>query len=113
LVRQTIAVKLPAKSQRRNPIGMAPLALSRNVVCADLRETEKSLENKCCVTVISLLIVAAAAALMARSKFRRRRFSFARDTHCGCAGAGRRPQSGSIVFRARKGERPEVLVKMR
>jgi hypothetical protein len=44
---------------------------------------------------------------------RRRKFSFARDTHCGCAAVGESWPQGSIVFRARKGARPEVLVKMR
>jgi hypothetical protein len=61
---------------------------------------------------VSLGIVAAAAGLLVWSKLRRRRFSFQRDTHCGCA-AGQSPaRQSSIVFRARKGERPEVLVKM-
>ena len=45
--------------------------------------------------LVSLVIVAAAAALLAGSKFRRRKFSFERDTHCGCA-AG--PASASPEF---------------
>jgi hypothetical protein len=61
--------------------------------------------------LLSLMIVAAAAGLLWAGRLRRRRFSFQRDTPCGCAADGA-PQ-GSIVFRARKGERPEVLVKMR
>jgi hypothetical protein len=61
----------------------------------------------------ALTIVAATAVLLLRSKIRRRRFSFERDTHCGCAGAPQSASQSSIVFRARKGERPEVLVKMR
>ena len=65
--------------------------------------------------LVSLTIVAAAGALLLAGKVNRRRFSFQRNTHCGCAAM---PQSGpqgssSIVFRARKGERPQVLVKMR
>jgi len=63
--------------------------------------------------VVSLLIVAAAAALLARSRFRRRRFSFQRDTHCGCSGASAAPQQSSVVFRARRGQSPVVLVKMK
>ena len=51
---------------------------------------------------VSLVVVASTAVLLVGSKFRRRKFSFERDT----------PQS-SIVFRARKGQRPEVLVRMR
>jgi len=65
---------------------------------------------------VSLVIVAAAGVLLLAGRLRRRRqFSFHRDTHCGCAAM---PQSGpqsssSIVFRARKGQRPQVLLKMR
>ena len=62
---------------------------------------------------VSLVIVGSAAALLVGSKFRRRKFSFERDTHCGCAGVGESSPQSSIVFRARKGQRPEVLVKMR
>ncbi|HMP81389.1 MAG TPA: hypothetical protein PKA41_01630 [Verrucomicrobiota bacterium] len=62
--------------------------------------------------VISLIIVAAAVVALLWGRFRRRKFSFERDTHCGCSA----PKSGhagpSIIFRARKGERPEVRVKM-
>lgn len=62
---------------------------------------------------VSLVIVASAAVLLVGSKFRRRGFSFERDAHCGCASVrGSSPQS-SIVFRARKGQRPEVIVRMR
>jgi hypothetical protein len=63
--------------------------------------------------LVSLVIVAVAGLLLARSKIRRRRFSFERDTPCGCAGAGREPSASSIVFHARKGKRPEVLVRMK
>jgi hypothetical protein len=60
--------------------------------------------------LISLAIVAAAAGLLSWSRFHRRQFSF--HTHCGCSAAGSTPPQGSIVFHARKGERPSVLVKM-
>jgi hypothetical protein len=64
--------------------------------------------------LVSLFIVAVAGILLAHSKFRRRRFSFERSTPCGCAGAGRRqPSAGSIIFHARKGRRPEVLVRIK
>ena len=63
--------------------------------------------------LVSWVVVASAAVLLLGSKFRRRKFSLVRDTHCGCAArAGALPQ-GSIVFRACKGERAQVLVKMR
>ncbi len=61
--------------------------------------------------LVALTIVAAAAALLVRGRLRRGRFSFQRDTHCGCTASGS-PSSNRIVFRARKGQRPEVVVKM-
>jgi hypothetical protein len=63
--------------------------------------------------LVSLMIVAVTAGWLAASKFRRRRFSFQRDTHCGCTAAAASAPRSSLIFRARKGERPEVLVKMR
>lgn len=62
--------------------------------------------------LVSLMIVGAAALMLVGSRFRRRRFSFQRDTHCGCAAVAQSAASGSIVFRARKGARPEVRVKL-
>jgi hypothetical protein len=63
--------------------------------------------------LVSLMIVAGAAGWLAASKFRRRRFSFQRDTHCGCATVAASAPQSSLIFRARKGERPEVRIKMR
>jgi len=63
--------------------------------------------------VASLTIVAGAASALLGSKFRRRRFSFQRDTHCGCSSIASPVSQSSVVYRARKGKRPEVLVKMR
>jgi hypothetical protein len=63
--------------------------------------------------LVSLALVCAAAVLLLGRGFRRRKFSFERDTHCGCTPARGSAPAGSIVFRARKGARPEVLVKMR
>jgi hypothetical protein len=61
---------------------------------------------------VSLIIVAGAAGALLWSRFGRRKFSFQRDTHCGCSTASQSTQN-SIVFRARKGEPPQVLVKMK
>jgi len=61
----------------------------------------------------ALLIVAATAGLLLWGRFRRRKFSFQRDTHCGCSAVPSSAPQSTIVFRARKGERPEVLVKMK
>ena len=62
--------------------------------------------------LVSLAIVAITAAVLLRGKFRRRKFSFERDTRCGCLASHQVPQH-SIVFRARKGERPQIIVKMK
>ena len=63
--------------------------------------------------LVALVIVASAAGLLGWSTFRRRKFSFEQATHCGCAGVSHGSTRSSIVFRARKGERPEVRVRMR
>ncbi len=63
--------------------------------------------------IIVLTIVAVTVGLFARSYLRRGKFRFERQTHCGCGASSLpRPQE-SIVFRARKGEQPEIMVKMR
>jgi hypothetical protein len=60
--------------------------------------------------ITALAITAATVAVFAWSRWRRRQFDFRRDTHCGCSPAADAPQ-GSIVFHARKGERPQVIIK--
>ena len=55
-------------------------------------------------------VVAATAALFILSWVRPRKFSFKHDTHCGCASAA---PGNSMVFRARKGQRREIIVKMK
>jgi hypothetical protein len=62
-------------------------------------------------TSVALLIVAIAAAGLLWSLLRRRKFSFERDTQCGCSTPSRSATGGSIVFHARKGERPSIIVK--
>jgi hypothetical protein len=63
--------------------------------------------------IVALLIVAVAVALLAWGRLRRRRFKFGRDTHCGCSSPARTAPQSSIVFHARKGEPPRVVMKMR
>jgi hypothetical protein len=63
--------------------------------------------------LVSLVVVASAVVLLVRSRFHRRIFSFERDTHCGCLSVQELSPQSSIVFHARKGARPEVVVKMR
>ena len=62
----------------------------------------------------ALAVVAGTAAVfLARTLPRRRGFSFARDTHCGCGAASRPGMKNSIVFHARKGRRAQLIVKMK
>ena len=59
--------------------------------------------------MLALLIVACTAALFLWNRLRPKKFSFAKDTHCGCSSS--LPAIGpaqSIQFKARKGERPRV-----
>jgi hypothetical protein len=63
--------------------------------------------------IVSLAIVGLSAALLMRGQFRRRKFSFERDTHCGCLTPGKSYTQNSILFQARKGGRPQVVVKMK
>jgi hypothetical protein len=61
----------------------------------------------------SLAIVGIAAALLVRSKVQRPKTRFARNSSCGgCAGVHIIPQH-SVVYHARKGERPQVIVKLK
>jgi hypothetical protein len=59
----------------------------------------------------ALGVVAATAGVFIWTKRPGRKFQLERDTHCGCAGAARGGAKGSIVFSARKGRRPIILVK--
>ena len=63
--------------------------------------------------IVALLIVATAASLLIWGKIRRRKFQFGRDTHCGCRSPASATTQSSIVFHARKGEQPRVLLKMK
>ncbi len=63
--------------------------------------------------LVALLIVATAAALLLWGRVRKRKFQFGRDTHCGCSSPSANASRSSLVFHARKGETPRVLVKMK
>ncbi len=60
---------------------------------------------------VSLFIVAATAGVFLRARLHRRKFKFQQDTHCGCSSPGGAASQNSIVFHARKGERPQIIVK--
>lgn len=64
-------------------------------------------------TVAALAIVALAAAGLLWGLVRRRKFKLHRDTPCGCASPAASAPQNSIVFHARKGERPRIIVKNR
>ena len=65
-------------------------------------------------TTTALAVVAGTAGVfLAKAWPRRRKFSFERDTHCGCGTAGEGGGRNSVVFRARKGERAQVIVRMK
>ena len=61
--------------------------------------------------ITALVIVAATAGLFVASRLRRRKFSFERDTHCGCSSPAQDGAKQSIIFHARRGERPVVIEK--
>jgi hypothetical protein len=62
---------------------------------------------------LALGIVAITATVFLWNCLRPRRFSFVRDTHCGCSTRSPEMVRQSIVFHARKGERPQVMLKLR
>jgi hypothetical protein len=63
--------------------------------------------------LVSLAIVGAAGILVLRGRLRRGRMDLGRDTACGCCAASHEVSPSSVVFRARKGKRPQVIVKMK
>jgi hypothetical protein len=63
--------------------------------------------------LLALLIVATTVALFLWSKVRRKKFSFAKSTHCGCSSAQSPGSAQTIQFKARKGQRPTVVIKNR
>jgi hypothetical protein len=63
--------------------------------------------------IIALVIVGLTAGIFLWSRFRPRKFSLERDTHCGCGKGSQDAPKSSIVFRARKGEKPQITVKMK
>jgi hypothetical protein len=96
------------------------------LTCGDFKARPAGFKIQCCVRrfrayvggmdwqqVSALVIVATTAGLFVWSRFRRRKFDFKRDTHCGCGEGGNGGTQGSIVFHARKGEKPQIIVKMK
>jgi len=63
--------------------------------------------------ITSLGIVATAAAGLLRSKLKPRKAGWEKDTHCGCAVARQSTPPLGMVYRARRGERPQIVAKLR
>jgi hypothetical protein len=61
--------------------------------------------------LVALVIVATAAFGLVWPKLRARKFSFERDTHCGCPSPSTTQPKSSIVFHARKGARSSITIK--
>jgi hypothetical protein len=63
--------------------------------------------------IAALAVVAGTAGVfLTRAWPHRRKFSFERQTHCGC-GAGQGGAGHSVLYHARKGRRAQVIVKMK
>jgi hypothetical protein len=60
---------------------------------------------------VALGIVALTAGVFLWRRFRPRRFLFARDTACGCAGTGTGVKPPGLVISGRRGERPRCELK--
>jgi len=58
--------------------------------------------------IAALGVVSVTALMFLVARLRRRKFSFARGTHCGCTQPA---AAATIRFHARKGERPTVVVR--
>jgi hypothetical protein len=61
----------------------------------------------------ALFIVGLTAMIFLWSRLRRQKAGAGCGGHCGCGTMSSEPPQGSVVFHARKGERPEILVKMK
>ena len=95
------------RRRRDSRVGMPdklPVALALGVVMFAAMDWQQ---------IVALLIVAAAVALFVWGRVRRRKFQFGRDTHCGCSSPSAKGSQSSIIFHARKGEQPRVVVKMK
>jgi hypothetical protein len=111
--RSTNETKGTAESAQRSlvfpPAAAGTAAPFKEICCApDISSYVASMDWQ---QVISLVIVVTVTGLFVWSRFRPRKFSFERDTHCGCSSVQSSAPKSSIVFRARKGERPQILVK--
>ena len=61
--------------------------------------------------IIALAIVAVTAGLMAWFRFRPRRLGRGHGACCGCSSGADSVPRETVVFHARKGERPQIIVR--
>ncbi|MCU0771988.1 MAG: hypothetical protein MUE94_09525 [Verrucomicrobia bacterium] len=61
---------------------------------------------------IALLMVGLTAALFLRAWRRRAGARFGCGSQCGCDRAQTSPPRGSVIYRARKGERPQIITRL-
>jgi hypothetical protein len=59
----------------------------------------------------ALTMVALTAAIFLWRLFRPRKYNFRPKVHCGCASASPAQRQPTILFHARKGEAPRVLIR--
>lgn len=62
---------------------------------------------------VALAIVGITAALFLWNQFRPRRAGIFRSGHCGCSSASSLNRPATIIFRARRGERPQIVTRTR
>lgn len=62
--------------------------------------------------VIAILIVLTTAGLFIRTRWKRRAVQSHCGSHCGCVGASSTAPKVSVTYRARKGERPQIISRM-
>jgi hypothetical protein len=60
----------------------------------------------------ALAIVGVTGALFVRARLRRGKSKLPCNSGCGCAASASPPRE-SVVYHARKGERPEIFIKMK
>jgi hypothetical protein len=60
---------------------------------------------------VSIGIVTLTAVLFWRGRFGSRKFQFSRQTHCGCGSGRKGAAPAGVIYRARKGQRPQIILK--
>jgi len=63
--------------------------------------------------IVALAIVGLTAAIFLFRKFRGGKAASSCGAGCGCSASKIEPPRESVVFHARKGERPQIIVKMK